>query len=219
MNHASRITMKPGADATVNSVELQAQGAALPIWLIVLSALLTFWGAVYFDDHSGWFNTSVYKPFHSIAEVLEYQPQQIRHPRSHGSIMYEAACAICHGSDGKGKSGQAPPLAGSEWVNAVGVNRLVRIPVLGLNGPIEVSGQTYSFPSGGMTAVAPQFMRTSTFTDGQLADVLTYIRSAWGNSAPPVTEAEVKAIRDDIGSRTTALTVDEAKSLPKEWKK
>src|SRR5262245_52037187 len=182
----SRITfqMKPCADAAANPVELQTQGAAFPIWLILLSALLMFGGAVYFDDHSGWFSSAVYTPFRSTEEVstvwMYLQPESP--PMSQGRLKYEAACAICHGSDGKGKPGQAPPLAGSEWVNTAGVNRLVRIPVLGLNGPIEVSGQTYSFPSGGMTAAAPQSMRAGGFTDDQLANVLTFIRSEWGNT-------------------------------------
>src|SRR5262245_50505795 len=199
---------KQPADAAGNPVEAQTQGPVLPIWLLVLTALLMYWGAVYFDDHSGWFNTTVYTPYQSLAQLTDYQPRREGPDRELGRIKYEAVCAICHGSDGKGKPGQAPPLAGSEWVNTAGVNRLVRIPVLGLNGPIEVSGQTYSFPSGGMTAAAPQSMRAGEFTDDQLANVLTFIRSEWGNKGGPVTEAEVKAIRDDIGTRATPLTVE-----------
>lgn len=211
-------TKQPAATAP-GSAEAESRNTAVPIWLILLTALLFFWGAVYFDDHSGWFNTRVYSPYQSFNEVQGFQPRPVGPDRVLGQYKFEQVCAVCHGSDGLGKPGQAPPLAGSEWVNAKGINRLVRIPVLGLNGTIEVKGQTYNFPSGGMTPAAPQSARTTSFTDEQLANVLTYIRSAFGNKAGEVTEEEVKAIRDNIGNRATPMTMDEIKSLPEEFKR
>ena len=50
------------------------------------------------------------------------------------------SAALCHGVDGSGKPGQAPPLAGSEWVNAKGHNRLAHIPLPGISGPVTVKG-------------------------------------------------------------------------------
>ena len=47
-----------------------------------------------------------------------------------GMLTYNAVCALCHGEDGAGKAGVAPPLAGSDWVNADGPNRLMRITCL-----------------------------------------------------------------------------------------
>jgi Cytochrome c len=159
--------MKPSATSPVY-VEARTPNARVPVWLILLTALLFFWSAVYFDDHSGWFNTFVYSPYRSINEVIILQNNLGTVEPGLGRRKFEAVCAICHGSDGRGKPGQAPPLAGSEWVNAAGVNRLVRIPVLGLNGQIEVMGQHYNFPSGGMTPAAPQSARNSNFTDEEL---------------------------------------------------
>jgi mono/diheme cytochrome c family protein len=211
--------MKQPAATALASAEMETRDAVVPIWLILLTALLFFWGAVYFDDHSGWFNTKVYSPYQSFNQVQDFQPRPFGPDKELGRRKFEDVCAVCHGSDGRGKPGQAPPLAGSEWVNARGINRLVRIPVLGLNGTIEVIGQQYNFPSGGMTPAAPQSARTSNFTDEQLANVLTYIRSAWGNTGSEVTEEEVKAIRDNIGNRATPMTMDEVKSLPEEFKK
>jgi mono/diheme cytochrome c family protein len=208
----SHETDQPLQDVS-DSAESQARDATVPVWLIVLMFLLLYWGGLYFDQNGAWFSAQVYAPYRSVAELEMYQPKHEGPDIRMGQAKFEVTCALCHGNDGQGKPGQAPPLAGSDWVNAEGVNRLVRIPVLGLNGPIEVKGQPYSFGSG-MTPMAPNSARQSTFTDEELANVLTYIRGAWGNKAPPVTTEQVKAIRDELGNRSQALTVDELKSLP-----
>ncbi len=105
-----------------------------------------------------------------------------------GKTQY-IVCAACHGQQGEGTPA-GPPLAGSEWVNGPPEN-LIRIQLRGLQGPITVKGQTYDFPSG-MAPLAYQ-------TDEQIAAVLTYIRSSFGNSAPPVNPAEVAALRQEAG--------------------
>jgi S-DNA-T family DNA segregation ATPase FtsK/SpoIIIE len=56
-----------------------------------------------------------------------------------GMIAYNAVCALCHGEDGAGKAGVAPTLAGSDWVNADGPNRLLRIVRHGLKGTVKVN--------------------------------------------------------------------------------
>lgn len=98
-------------------------------------------------------------------------------------------CGACHGQSGEGTPA-GPPLAGSEWVNGPAEN-LIRIQLRGLIGPIEVKGQEYNIP-GGMAALAFQ-------TDEQIAAVLTYMRNSFGNSAPPVSPAAVRALRSEVG--------------------
>jgi quinoprotein glucose dehydrogenase len=98
-------------------------------------------------------------------------------------------CGACHGQNGEGTAA-GPPLAGSEWVNGPQEN-LIRIQLRGLQGPITVNGKEFNMP-GGMAALAYQ-------TDDQIAAVLTYIRSSFGNSAPPVTSAAVAALRGEVG--------------------
>lgn len=182
----------------------------VPVWLVVCVFLLVFWGLIYFDQHSGWCSSVVYVPYRSYEEVAAYNPHLEGPDIAHGREIFNNICSLCHGSDGTGKPGQAPPLAGSEWVNATGVNRLVRIPILGLREPIEVHGIHYDFPNG-MTAVAPT---TEQMPNKDLGDVLSYIRQAWGNKAPEVTAQQVAAVRVELGNRSAQATVKELKELP-----
>lgn len=99
-------------------------------------------------------------------------------------------CQACHGSDGMGVANLAPPLVGSEWVMGPPEN-LIKIQLRGLQGPITVKGTKYEF-------VAP--MPAQAFqTDEQVAQVLTYVRNSWGNSAPAVTPEQVAALRGEVG--------------------
>src|SRR5207253_6078737 len=146
----------------------------LPVWLIVLLFLLFYWGMVYFDTQGGW-QPMVYKPYHSLEEVALYQPPPPAEgcDRIQGRVLFEQYCGLCHNNDGAGKPGQAPPLDGSEWV--VGpVNRLIRIPQLGLSGQIKVKGQDLVFPNG----MPPM---GASLKDEELANVLCYIRNSWSN--------------------------------------
>jgi hypothetical protein len=99
-------------------------------------------------------------------------------------------CGACHGQSGEG-SAAGPPLAGSEWVNGPAEN-LIRIQLRGLIGPITVKGVEYSNFPAGMIPMAYQ-------TDEQIAAVLTYIRSTFGNNADPVTPDQVAAFRPEVG--------------------
>jgi mono/diheme cytochrome c family protein len=198
--------------ATPAAGEPASAPTPLPVWLLVLTLLLLFWAAVYFDQHGGWFAAQVYSPYVSVADVERFQPRARGGPNlSRGKAVFEATCALCHNADGAGKPGQAPPLAGSDWVNAKGPNRVIHIVLLGLNGPIEVSGKSYVFSSG-MTPFG------GALPDDDIAAVLSYVRQAWGNQAPPVTVEQVKAVRAEVGNRAQALTVDELKGLPEELK-
>jgi len=99
--------------------EPTATRSTIPIWIIVFTLILLFLGGMYFDRHSGWFNPQVYGPFNSTEQLEAYQPKSgAAAALAHGKVVYEAVCGICHGPDGRGKPGQAPALAGSEWVLA-----------------------------------------------------------------------------------------------------
>jgi len=102
-----------------------------------------------------------------------------------GAAVYGQYCAVCHQADGKGTPSVFPPLAGSPVVTG-DPHYLARLVLYGLQGRIVVGGQTYS---GNMAGLAKNM------NDAQIAQVLTYIRSTWGNNAEAVDEDVVKAER------------------------
>lgn len=107
-------------------------------------------------------------------------------PAAVGAAYYSSLCAQCHGAAGQGLGRSFPPLAGSEWVVKGNEEQLVKIILYGLQGPIEVKGQEYR---GLMVGFDRQL------SDEDAAALLTYIRSAWGNDAPPVKPSTVARVR------------------------
>lgn len=103
-------------------------------------------------------------------------------------------CFTCHQPNGQGISGQFPPLAGSDWVLGE-KERLIKISIHGLMGEIEVNGVKYN------NVMAPPGIPPGSLTDQQIADVLTYIRNEWGNSASAVSPEEVATIRSTVKDR------------------
>ncbi len=112
-----------------------------------------------------------------------------------GKDIYErdGFCITCHQPDGKGLgASQFPPLAGVPWVTG-DEERLVKLTLNGLMGPIEVLGKKYPgqvpmTPFGGM------------LNDEEMAAVLTYVRNSFGNKAAPITSKTVKKVREETKS-------------------
>src|SRR5665213_3750980 len=187
-----------------SNAEPTATRSAAPMWIIVVTLTLLFLGFVFFDKHSGWFDAKIYAPYSSAEQLENWQPQS--GPAAflaRGKKVYEQVCGICHGVDGLGKPGQAPPLAGSEWVLAKGVNRLAHIPLEGLTGTLTVEGKEWNLT---MAAMGVQL------SDADLAGVLTYMRSSWGNKAGEVTADDIKKIRDAIGGHPQPANGEQLKT-------
>jgi mono/diheme cytochrome c family protein len=177
----------------------------VPIWIIALMLVLIFLGGVYFDHHSGWFDPKVYAPYASAEQLALYQPLSGEAAMvAHGKQVYDNVCGTCHGPDGIGAAGKAPPLAGSEWVNTKGFKRVAEIPLLGLNGAVTVKGQSWSLNMAAMGAG---------LSDADLAGVLTYIRSSWGNKAEAVTADDVKTVRAAIAGHPAINGDQELKTI------
>jgi mono/diheme cytochrome c family protein len=116
-------------------------------------------------------------------------------------------CATCHQPNGTGlESSNFPPLAGSKWVMG-NKERLIKIVLHGLYGPIEVNGKKYPgnvpmTPYGGM------------LNDDEIAAVLNYTRTSFGNTtSDPVLPAEVKQVRDKTKNQNGFYTPDELLKL------
>jgi mono/diheme cytochrome c family protein len=185
--------------------EPEATNSPVPMAIVVLTLTLLFLGGVYFDHHSGWFNAKVYTPYVSVEQLDLYQPKSgAAAAAAQGKKVYETVCGICHGNDGMGKPAMAPPLAGSEWVIAAGFHRLAQIPLNGLNGNLQVEGKDWNLNMAPMGA---------NLSDSDLAAVLIYIRSSWGNKASAVTADDVKAIRASVAGHP-AISAAQLKDIP-----
>jgi mono/diheme cytochrome c family protein len=103
---------------------------------------------------------------------------------SKGRAIFQKICATCHQQQGEGKDGLAPPLAGSEWIKAPGGERLVRMLLNGVSGPIQVQGKTWNL-------VMPPWREN--LDDEQIATVLNYVRSQWGGEGVAPIKPELAA--------------------------
>ena len=115
-----------------------------------------------------------------------------------GKQTFAGLCAACHQPTGRGLEGLAPPLADSEWVNG-DPERIIKVVMHGLRGPIKVKGLSYSYdmPAAGF------------LSDEQIAGVLTYIRREWDHEASPVPLDLVQKVRAETKGRTDAWTEGE----------
>ncbi|MDZ4699478.1 MAG: cytochrome c [Rhodothermales bacterium] len=116
-----------------------------------------------------------------------------------GQEIYLTRCTSCHQMSGEGVPGVFPPLKESEFVGG-DKGRLIRVILNGLSGEVVVNGVTYS----GMMPPWGSFL-----DDQQVADVLTYVRTNFGNAADAVTPAEVAAVRSHVKDRKETWTIDE----------
>ena len=119
-----------------------------------------------------------------------------------GAKVFRGQCAQCHQANGQGVPGAFPPLVASKWVTG-NEERLARILINGLNGPIEVNGNTYN---GNMPAFGPNGLNLKA---KDIAGVLTYIRQEWGNAEADVTVEAMEGYMDSYGSRGTPWTATE----------
>lgn len=101
-----------------------------------------------------------------------------------GEKVYNTYCIACHMEDGNGVPNMNPPLGETEWVNG-DKTRLINIVLNGLNGPIEIKGETYN------NVMAPH----NFLNDEDIAAVLTFVRGSFGNSSGPITADEVADVR------------------------
>ncbi len=123
-----------------------------------------------------------------------------------GKSIYEKTCAGCHQENGEGLIPIAPPLAGSNWVLGP-EERLIRIVLHGLKGPVTVAGKVYKEPE--VQPVMPGLKDNPMFDNEKLAAVLTYIRNTWVNDADVVDSNQVKEIRESEMGRNEPYTEQE----------
>jgi len=154
----------------------------LPWFFTMLLGAMGMWGAFYIvATPSG--ESSAYGDQRTVATL---RPAVVAAAAGiDGKQLFGAKCAACHQASGAGVAGVFPPLVGAEWVLG-GEKVLISILLHGVQGEIEVKGNVYK-------GVMPAF---GTLSDDEIAAVLSYVRSDWGNQAAAITAAAVKAQRE-----------------------
>ncbi len=114
-------------------------------------------------------------------------------------------CLACHQANGAGMPGVFPPLAGSEWVTGP-ASRPIAILIHGLTGEITVKGAKYN------SAMMP-YGTGAPMSDAEVASVLTYVRSNFGNTASAVTADEVAKVRAATAGRSTPLSQKDLEAM------
>ena len=124
------------------------------------------------------------------------KPEQERYAA--GKRLYDLTCGNCHRPHGFGMPGLAPPLANSEWIGGSD-QRLARIVMHGMTGPVMVLGKRYNMNMPGHQS----------FSDEQVAAVLTYIRREWDHPYDPVTPETVAKVRAETKTHEHGWTAAE----------
>lgn len=172
--------------------------SALPLVLLGLMCTIVFFGSIYMVHYSIRFDPLVVNSEANRAKVIVNGGPG--HTRSQlGKAPYLTNCSTCHQPNGMGVPGAFPPLAGSEWVTG-SEERLIRIVLHGLQGPITVKGNEYN------NVMAPL---GTVLNDEKIANVLSFIRQEWGNTAPDVEPATVSKVRADTAGHTGYWTAAE----------
>jgi mono/diheme cytochrome c family protein len=174
-----------------------------PLLLLGIMCLAVFAGSIYLAHYSSRFDPLIYNENQKPSTTKQGAVQLTASQR--GKRVFMANCAVCHQANGQGMPNVYPPLVASEWVtDPANEKHMVRIVINGLQGPITVAGKEFN------NVMAPM----GHLNDQQIADVLSYIRTDWGNEGPEVSVETVSAVRAEIGGRTGMWTVEELKRQP-----
>lgn len=162
-----------------------------------------FVGLMFFSLASVWLGEPVIPSMEGVMAKVEYpdpEPLPVLEGPETGEQVYNRVCGACHQATGLGLPPTFPPLAESPWVNQ-DAETPIRIVLAGLAGPIDVKGTTYNQMMPSQAALS----------DAEIARVLTYVRSSFGNSAGEVKPEQVAAIRAE--GRGSSWSAEELSGL------
>jgi mono/diheme cytochrome c family protein/glucose/arabinose dehydrogenase/lysophospholipase L1-like esterase len=140
---------------------------------------------------------------HPIAAAPDSLDEAAKKQFLAGQQIYfrDGHCGTCHQANGNGLDPAFPAISNSSWVTGE-PERLIKMTLYGLMGPLEINGKKYDglvpmTPFGGM------------LNDEELASVLTFVRNHFGNKAAPISASQIKAVREATKGRGALYTVDE----------
>lgn len=114
------------------------------------------------------------------------QKDKLTESIARGKTIYVERCMSCHQEKGEGLEGSFPPLAKADFLTR-SLDKSIYAVKFGMEGKITVNGKEYD-----------NLMPNPGLEDAEVADVMNYIRNAWGNSSGKkmITEEMVKAIQE-----------------------
>lgn len=178
----------------------------MPLFLLGFISALIFGVSVYIVHYRGDFDPLVYDHRYDASQQQTDGPVELTEAQilARGRTAYQT-CVACHQATGQGVPGVYPPLAGSEWVTG-SEERLIRVLLHGLTGPIQVKGNTYN-------QLMPAFGRVPgggyNWNNERIAHVLSFIRHEWGNDASFITTEQVDEVFRAEAARTRPWTQEE----------
>jgi mono/diheme cytochrome c family protein len=120
--------------------------------------------------------------------VITISAQQQQTSKQRGASVYKKYCLTCHQADGGGVPRMNPPLTQTSYITG-DKEKLIKWVLQGsVNQHVDVDGESYS---NNMPA-------QNYLSDQQIADVLTYVRSSFGNKSPAILPADVKSVRASL---------------------
>jgi mono/diheme cytochrome c family protein len=134
--------------------------------------------AVYLKDFSGQAPESSSKPDTTVMNA--------------GQAIFADSCSGCHQVDGKGVPRMFPPLVHNANAQSKDPTSVIRVILHG--------AQTVATDKRPTPFTMPAF--DWKLSDGEIAAVASYVRNAWGNSAPAVSADQVKSLRHDLQAKT-----------------
>jgi mono/diheme cytochrome c family protein len=172
---------------------LDTQKEPFPVWLYLICGFMLFFAGSSFTGFdvfgSDVLDSGPGGPAVASASSVVEAPLS---PADQGKKIYGNNCASCHDASGSGAPGKYPPLAGSEWLLGSKL-RLAALLLKGIEGPLNCKGATYS---GNVMPAQETILPPE-----KMANLMTYLRSAWGNTAGPVSVDEVNAAKAKFASK------------------
>ncbi|MGB6154218.1 MAG: PVC-type heme-binding CxxCH protein [Pricia sp.] len=120
--------------------------------------------------------------------------------RTNGAKLFRQICAACHGTNGSGADGVAPPLMNSEYV-ADSPEKLGLIILHGLSGPVHVNGQRYEF-----NQAMPGLNQNPNLSNEDISDIITYVTNAFSRAPrwiKPETIGKLRNAKSENGGEYT----------------
>jgi mono/diheme cytochrome c family protein len=162
--------------------------APIPTWAWVLFLVVGAWSIWFAASDFGEYQAQQAAAKMASVQIVSTSAPTAAAPPSWAALgeqVYGNKCAACHQLTGQGLPGVFPPLKSSAVVTAADPAEHIRTVLRGLTGK-TIGGVAYATA---MPAFADQL------TDDEVAAVLSYERSSWGNQAPPVKPDDVKTAR------------------------